>query len=38
MGISDEAIKEIEEFGQSFMPDVPNWGSDAPNPFEDDEA
>jgi hypothetical protein len=25
------------EFGKSFMPDVPNWGDDAPNLFEDDD-
>jgi hypothetical protein len=35
VGILDEAIKEMEEFGKSFMPDVLIWGSDTPNPLED---
>jgi hypothetical protein len=35
VGITDEAIKEMEEFGQDFMPDVPSWGFVTPNPFND---
>jgi hypothetical protein len=32
VGILDEAIKEIEDFGQDFMPDVPSWGFVTPKP------
>jgi uncharacterized small protein (DUF1192 family) len=35
VGFPEEAIQEMEEFGKEFMPDVPNWGLDAPNPEED---
>ena len=35
VGFPEEAIDEMEEFGKDFMPDVPNWGLDAPVPEED---
>ncbi|XP_062145910.1 uncharacterized protein LOC133853903 [Alnus glutinosa] len=35
VGFPEEAINEMEEFGKDFMPDVPNWGLDAPVPEED---
>jgi hypothetical protein len=37
MGIPGEVVREIWEFGKSFMPDVANWDEDAPNPFEDED-
>lgn len=33
VGIPKEAIKEVEELGKSFLPDVPNWSDNAPNPW-----
>jgi TPP-dependent trihydroxycyclohexane-1,2-dione (THcHDO) dehydratase len=33
--ILDEAIKEMEDFDQEFMPDVPSWGTDTPDPQDD---
>jgi hypothetical protein len=35
VGFPEEAILEMEEFGKDFMPDVPSWGDDAPDPRED---
>jgi hypothetical protein len=35
VGFPEEAILEMEEFGKEFMPDVPSWGDDAPDPRED---
>jgi hypothetical protein len=32
VGIPEEAIQEMEEFGKKFMPDVPSWGADTPDP------
>jgi hypothetical protein len=37
MGIPGEVVREIWEFGKSFMPNVANWDEDAPNPFEDED-
>jgi hypothetical protein len=33
--IPEEAVQEMEEFGKEFMPDVPSWGADTPDPRED---
>lgn len=35
VGFPEEAILEMEEFGKDFMPNVPSWGDDAPDPRED---
>jgi hypothetical protein len=35
VGIPDKAIKEMEEYGLDFVPDVPSWGSITPNPYDD---
>jgi hypothetical protein len=35
LGFPDEAVQEMEDFGKEFMPDVPSWGADTPNPRED---
>jgi uncharacterized small protein (DUF1192 family) len=35
VGFPEEAILEMDEFGKDFMPDVPNWDVDAPDPRED---
>jgi len=35
VGFPEEAILEMEEFGKDFMPDVPSWGDDAPDPSRD---
>jgi len=32
VGFPEEAILEMDEFGKEFMPDVPSWGDDAPDP------
>jgi hypothetical protein len=32
VGILDEEIQEMEDFGKEFMPDVPSWGTDTPDP------
>lgn len=29
--IPEKAIKEVEELGKSFLPDVPDWSDNAPN-------
>jgi hypothetical protein len=31
------AVRELSEFGPSFMPDVPDWTDSAPSPFGGDE-
>jgi len=35
VGIPDEAVQEMEDFGKEFMPDVLSWGTDTPDPRED---
>jgi hypothetical protein len=35
VGIPDEAVQAMEEFGLNFMPDVPSWGANTPNPYDD---
>jgi len=35
VGFPEEAILEMDEFGKDFMPDVPSWDIDAPDPRED---
>lgn len=35
VGIPDEAIKEMEEFGVDVMSDVLSWGSVTSNPYDD---
>ncbi len=35
VGIPDEAVQEMEDFGKEFMPDVLSWGADTPDPRED---
>jgi chromosome segregation ATPase len=35
VGFPEEAILEMDEFGKEFMPDVPSWGDDAPDPRKD---
>jgi uncharacterized small protein (DUF1192 family) len=35
VGFPEEAILEMDDFGKDFMPDVPSWGDDAPDPRED---
>jgi hypothetical protein len=35
VGIPDKAIKEMEEFDKEFMPNVPSWGNDTPDPRDD---
>jgi hypothetical protein len=35
VGFPDEAVQEMEEFGKEFMPDVPSWGANTPDPRED---
>lgn len=35
VGFPEEALQEMENFGKDFMPDVPNWNIDAPNPRDD---
>lgn len=32
VGISDEKVTKILEFGKDFMLDVPDWSENAPNP------
>jgi hypothetical protein len=32
VGIQGEAVQEMEDFGKEFMPDVPSWGADTPDP------
>jgi hypothetical protein len=32
LGITDEAIHELEEMGGGAFPDVWEWGENAPNP------
>jgi hypothetical protein len=33
-GVPKEVIDEVEELGQSFLPDVPDWSDDAPDPWK----
>jgi hypothetical protein len=35
VGISDEVVQEMEQFVIDFMPDVPSWGAETPNPYND---
>lgn len=35
VGFPDEAVQEMEEFGLDFMPDVPSWDADTPDPRDD---
>jgi hypothetical protein len=35
VGFLDEAVQDMEDFGKEFMPDVPSWGADIPDPRED---
>jgi hypothetical protein len=35
VGFSDEAVQEMDDFGKEFMPDVPSWGANTPDPRED---
>jgi uncharacterized small protein (DUF1192 family) len=35
VGFPEEAVLEMDDFGKDFMPDVPSWGDDAPDPRED---
>jgi hypothetical protein len=34
VGIPDEEVTKISEFGKDFMPDVPDWSGNAPNPWQ----
>jgi hypothetical protein len=34
VGIPKEAIDEVEELGKSFLPNVPDWSDDAPDPWK----
>jgi hypothetical protein len=33
VGIPEEVIKKVEELGKSFLPNVPDWSDNAPNPW-----
>jgi uncharacterized small protein (DUF1192 family) len=35
VGFPERAILEMDEFSKDFMPDVPSWDDDAPDPRED---
>jgi hypothetical protein len=35
VGIPDEAVQEMEDFGKEFMPNGPSCGSDTPDPRDD---